>query len=319
MTDAAELGQQLGELLCGANRIAADECGTADDLVREEAAARRGEEVALVAPEAEEREAVLAVPADQPPDEPPFLRRLPDAPRERTEPQVEGARGEEQRDGGEDVVPAISCEAAQLEDEGQGREREQRECGREQRPDGAWIPGNVEAAPVAKQGDKEDEAERRLLDVQAFREVRDRDASDEGNRELPGAPAAPGEEAREPHEREPERKREDAGRARHSGRQDASHEVRAVGELRRQRRHDPDDADDGGSYREHPFAAERPHRHGLRVPARRGRVPPGRVTCLARLAAVPRGCAGAGFGRGPPGPVSCLAPGVPRNRGVPGR
>ena len=112
MADAAELREELRELLRGADRVAADECCASDDLVREEAPARRREEVGLVAPQAEEGEAVLTVRADEPPDEPPFFGRLAHAFRERAEPQVEGARGEQERDGGEDVLPMLTGQAA---------------------------------------------------------------------------------------------------------------------------------------------------------------------------------------------------------------
>ena len=63
--DAPELREQRVELRLVADRVAADERGAGDDAVGEERAPRRREEVALVAPQREEREAVAAVRVDE--------------------------------------------------------------------------------------------------------------------------------------------------------------------------------------------------------------------------------------------------------------
>ena len=78
MTHATELGEQLEDLRPLADGIAAHESAAADDLVGEEARSARREEVALVAAQAEEREAVVAVRAYEPTDEPPLVGGLTD-------------------------------------------------------------------------------------------------------------------------------------------------------------------------------------------------------------------------------------------------
>ena len=88
------------------------------------------------------------------------------------------------------------------------------------------------------------EVDRRLLDVEALREVRDRRGDHERDRELPGAALAAGEPAREPDHPEPERERERPGGVGHAGRQDAVDEAQAVGRFGRQRGDDRDEAGD---------------------------------------------------------------------------
>src|SRR5581483_5320885 len=60
-----EVGEQRVELGVVADGIAADECRTRDDAIREEGPSARREVVALVAAQGEEREAVRAVRVDE--------------------------------------------------------------------------------------------------------------------------------------------------------------------------------------------------------------------------------------------------------------
>ena len=93
-SDAPELGEELVDLGLVADRIAADERRARDDAVREEGSPRRREEVALVAPQREEGEAVAAVRVDERARDPPLPHRLRDRVPERPQPEVERERAE---------------------------------------------------------------------------------------------------------------------------------------------------------------------------------------------------------------------------------
>src|SRR5262249_15615319 len=72
--DAAELGDEPAPLVAVSDRIAGDEGGAGDNAIREERLAARREEVALVAPKREVREAVGAVLSDERLGTPAFVR-----------------------------------------------------------------------------------------------------------------------------------------------------------------------------------------------------------------------------------------------------
>src|SRR5581483_1025638 len=59
--ERAELGQERVQLVLVPDRVAAHERGSGDDAIGEECTSRRREEVALVAPEREEGQAVAPV------------------------------------------------------------------------------------------------------------------------------------------------------------------------------------------------------------------------------------------------------------------
>jgi hypothetical protein len=80
MREALEVGEQRVELVRIADGVAADEGCAGDDAIGEEGAVRRGEVVALVAPEGEEGEAVAPVRVDELADRTPFRDRLRNGP-----------------------------------------------------------------------------------------------------------------------------------------------------------------------------------------------------------------------------------------------
>src|SRR5207247_2478134 len=157
MTDTPELGEQLAELLLCADRAAADERDARDDLVREEAVARRGEEVVLVAAQAEEGEAVLAVAPHELPDDAPLIRRLTYAVGDRPQPEVQGACTEDDGQPDERVLPAVVLEAAYLQRRREGRERTEGGRRGEQRPHRAGVARHVEALAEADERDEQDQ------------------------------------------------------------------------------------------------------------------------------------------------------------------
>ena len=163
---------------------------------------------------------------------------------------------------------------------------------REQRPRRGRVAGDVEAAPVAHERREQRERDDRLLEVEALGEVeRAAEPSDDGDRELPRAPAAARERAREPDEQDPERERADAGRRREARRQDAADEPEPVRHLGRERRGDADRSDEGGSPGEQRLGPRAPQSHGLRVQRRHAgcpsRFPLGRSATRVR-GALPR-------------------------------
>ena len=92
--DPAQLREEVVDLRLVADRIAADEGRSRDDAVGEKRAARRREEIALVAPQGEEGEAVAAVGLHKRPRGPPLADRLRDDLAERPQPKVEGEEAE---------------------------------------------------------------------------------------------------------------------------------------------------------------------------------------------------------------------------------
>src|SRR6476469_3783636 len=105
--DSAELAEEGVDLLVGADGVAADERGSCHDAVGEKGAARRREEVALVAPQREEGEAVAAIRVHERPCRPPLADRLRDGLTEGPEPEVEGCDAERDAESGERVGGAV--------------------------------------------------------------------------------------------------------------------------------------------------------------------------------------------------------------------
>ena len=109
----------------------------------------------------------------------------------------------------------------------------------------AGSPGATNSRRARRSATSRTSVHRRLLDVEALREVRDRGRDHQHDRELPGAALAPREPARRARP-EPSPNASTSVRARRDARrQDAADEVDAVGHLRRQRRDDRDQAGDG--------------------------------------------------------------------------
>ena len=107
-----------------------------------------------------------------------------------------------------------------------------------------------EAATPANQGKEQQQRDRRLLEVEAFRKMRHGRRDDHHDRELPRAPLPLGQRARQPDQAEREGDGEDAGRLGPPGRQEAAGDPHTVRHLRRQRRDEADQADERGSQRQ---------------------------------------------------------------------
>ena len=135
------------------------------------------------------------------------------------------------------------------------------------------LAGSGELAPPVDERDEEDDPARRLLEVEALREVRRSRAGDERDCELPGAVLPAHEGAPEPDEEQAEGERDDARALRHPGRQDAADDLEAAGRLRGERRDDPDEADEGGARRDQACRLEQARTHRS-VHRRRGATSP---------------------------------------------
>ncbi len=295
---APQFGEQQVDLGVVADGIAADEGRPRDDAVGEESAAGRREEVALVAPQREEGKAVAAVSLDQRARHAALPHRLGDGVAERPQPEVEGEEAEGDAEPEEPVARAVSqLDAAQLRADDDRGDACERGAETEQRPDARRVTRHVEASPVTHERDEQEQRDRRLLEVEALRQMRDGRGHDDRDRELPGAPPALGERPREPDQADREGDRENARRLRPAGRQDAAGDPEPVGHLRRQRRDDPDHADGGCGPGEKPFGAGRAQDHAARVqrvhegigreprPGSRRRLDPDPATALDDLAA----------------------------------
>jgi hypothetical protein len=174
---------------------------------------------------------------------------------------VQRPEPEDEAESREDVFDPVVAESSHIEQDDQRCGRRERERRQDQGPYEKRVAGHVEALAEPIQRRKHEQAQRSFLDVEAFREMRDRQPDDEPNRELPRATAPARQRAREPDERQPEGERQDARGARKTWGQHAAHEVRAVGELGCERR-----GDAGGSHRcggptEHelPAKSAKPH------------------------------------------------------------
>jgi hypothetical protein len=162
--------------------------------------------------------------------------------RERAQPEEERIEADDEPDRPEDVDEVFRYgEVAELEAERRCRRGESPERNREQRPHGRGVAGHVEAAAVVDERDEQEERDRRLFEVQPFREMCGRRCDHDDDGELPGAPSATRQRAREPDEGDAECERKDSRGGRHAGRQHPD-QLGAVRKLRRQRRHDSDDS-----------------------------------------------------------------------------
>ena len=189
--DPAQLREEVVDLRLVADRIAADEGRSRDDAVGEKRAARRREEIALVATQGEEGKAVAAVHVDQLPRHAPLPHRLGDSVSERTQPEVERERAEDDSEAEERVTGAgRQLEAADLRSARNRRDPREGCSEAEQRPDARGVTGHIETAPPAKERDEQQQGERRLLEVEALRQMRDGGRDDDRDRELPGATSA---------------------------------------------------------------------------------------------------------------------------------
>ena len=156
-----------------ADGIAAHESAAADDLVGEEAPLARREEVALVPAQAEEREAVVAVRAHEPADEPPLFGGLPDTFGQRPQPEVKRTEPEHEAHGGEHVLDPVAAEPAQVEhdDERCGRRQcKQRDDERTRADNGS--PGTSNRFRNRIERREHEQAERGFLEVEALGEMR---------------------------------------------------------------------------------------------------------------------------------------------------
>ena len=178
---------------------------------------------------------------------------------ERPQPEVEREKAEDDGEAEERVTGAgRELDAAQLRLTHQCGDARQGRPETEQRPDARRVAGHVKAAPPKNEGDEQEQRDRRLLEVEAFREVRGGGGDDDRDRELPGAPPAPRKRAREPDQAEPEGDREDSRRLGPSRWQGALDDLDPVRHLRRQRRDDPENPDAGGAPREEPLGTGQP-------------------------------------------------------------
>ena len=243
--ETAQLREQIVDLGLVADGISADECRPGDDAVREEGTPRGREQVALVAAQREEGEAVAPVSLDERPRDSPLPDRLYDRMAERSQPEVEREDAEGETKTEERIAGAVrEVAAAQLRPDAEGGDPHERCAEAEQRLDARRVAGDVEAAPPANERHEQEHRDRRLFEVQALGEVRDGGRDDDRDGELPGSPSTPGERAREPDQAEAAGDGQDSRGFRPARREDALDDPDAVGHFRCQRRREPDHADE---------------------------------------------------------------------------
>ena len=114
---ALQLGEEGVDLALLPHRVTAHERRAGNHAVGEERATTRGEEIALVAPQREEREAVGAVRLDERPRDAALPHRLRDRLPERAQPEVDADCGER----GPGVVREVVAWDLDGEDEGDDR------------------------------------------------------------------------------------------------------------------------------------------------------------------------------------------------------
>ena len=118
---------------------------------------------------------------------------------ERTEPEVESDEAADDGQAEERIAGARrELDPAQLRPAGERAHPRERGAEPQQRPDARRVAGNLEAAAPANERREQEERDRRLLEVQALREVRCGGSDDDRDGELPGAPPPFGERAGEP-------------------------------------------------------------------------------------------------------------------------
>ena len=264
--EALQLGEELVDLVVVSDRVAADEGRSPDDAVREESAAGRREEIALVVPQGEEGEAVAAVGIHERPDQPPLPHRLGDGLPQRPQGVIKRERAENDSETEERVAAAWGeVDSAQL---GSARNRcdpRERCPEAEQRANARRVARHVESVAPADERDEQEHRHRRLLEVEPLREVGDRGRYDHGDREPPGTSPALRERPREEEQAEPERDREHSRDLGPAGRQDSLDDLDAVHHLRRQCRDKADRTNERGSPGEKLLGADGTQRHAARV------------------------------------------------------
>ena len=176
-----------------AHRVAADQRRARDDAVREERAPGRREEVALVAPQREERQAVVPVRVDERACDPPLADGLRDGVRQRPQPEVERGEAEHEPERGEDVgEPVRDLAAVQLDAE--DRRRRSRRPRRAMPSSGlrrARLAGNVEAPRGTARAPTSSASETTASSTSSpFAMCATADATTTSDGELPGAVAA---------------------------------------------------------------------------------------------------------------------------------
>ena len=155
----------------------------------------RREEVALVAAQAEEREAVVAVCAYEPADEPPLFGGLPDTFGQRPQPEVKRTEPEQEAHRGEHVLDPVAAEPAQVEHDDERCGRRQCEQRHDERTCRQRIAGHVEPLPEPIERRQHEQAERGFLEVETLGEMRHGQTDDEDDAELPGTPPPPRRES----------------------------------------------------------------------------------------------------------------------------
>jgi len=190
------------------------------------------------------------------------FRALPDdAFRQRPEPEVKRTETEQEARRGEHVLDPIAAEPAQVEHDDERCGRRQCKQGHDERTCRQRIAGHVEPLPEPIERRQHEQPERGFLEVETLGEMRHGQTDDEDDAELPRTPPPPGERARQPDERQPERQRGDASRSGDAGREHPAHEVRTVGELRSESGDNARDTDRRSGPTEHelPAKSAKPH------------------------------------------------------------
>jgi hypothetical protein len=100
---------------------------------------------------------------------------------------VQRAEAENQAECGKHVFDPIAAESPQIEQDDKSSGRRERERRDDQRTHEEWIAGNVEAFAEPEERREHEQAERRFLDVEAFREMRNGQSDDQHDTKLPGA------------------------------------------------------------------------------------------------------------------------------------
>ena len=104
-------------------------------------------------------------------------------------PEVEREGAEDDREADERVTATgRQLDAADLRPAGNRCDSRESGTEAEQRPDARRVAGDVETAAPAEKRDEQKEGDRRLLEVEALREMGDRGRDDDRDSELPGAP-----------------------------------------------------------------------------------------------------------------------------------
>ena len=130
----------------------------------------------------------------------------------------------------------------------------------DQRPQARGIAGDVEPPAQAKEPHEERDASSGLLDVEPAGQVGQCGECDDGERGHPRASLAPGEPAREPHERDAGRERQRPGEIAGVHREHRLEEIEPVGQGGCDGRQDVDDADDERPERDHDRGLDRNRR-----------------------------------------------------------